>query len=193
MITKIKVHTLEQHINALASYLPNGKLWAAKFIEGSNMRSLLKGLSIEVLNAEAFLTDLQNDFLPDTTEQFIDEWEKALGIPDDCFSGNGSPDIRRRDILIKLASLGVQTKQDFISLAQLFGITVNVLGGIESGETFSTPKEARFTIVVTFQVDAANEFPLTFPFPFGDEVIALVECLFRKLKPSNCNVRFVEI
>lgn len=194
MIKPIECHDSEQHTNAIAAYLPNGPLFAAKIKAGTVFRQLLTGIAEEVLNAEAYLKELQDDFIPDTTVKFIEEWESVLGIPDDCFLATGDTDERRRDILIKLASLGVQTADDFVALAALFGIVVTV----ESGKAVNQPpaasdKEQRFTIVVTFTVEAANQFPLTFPFTFGDEVIAIVECLFSKLKPANCNVLFIQV
>jgi len=41
---------------------------------------------------------------------FLDEWERALGIPDDCFDLANTDDERRINILTKLAALGVQTE-----------------------------------------------------------------------------------
>lgn len=35
--------------NSLARYLPGDELFSAKFIEGSNLRSLLKGLSRRII------------------------------------------------------------------------------------------------------------------------------------------------
>lgn len=194
MITPIVRHTIEQHTQALANYLPSGRLFAAKLRANTVLRKLLTGLAGEVLNSEGFVKALQDEFIPDTTVKFIEEWESVLGIPDDCFLATGDTDERRRDILIKLASLGVQTADDFVALAALFGIAVTVSSGKAVNEpSAASDKEQRFTIVVTFTVDAANTFPLTFPIPFGDEVIAIVECLFIKLKPANCNVLFIQV
>ena len=116
--------------------------------------------------------------------------------------GTGTNDERRRDILAKLASLGVQTAQDFEDLAEIFGITVQVESGADVATIFpfifpalffSSTKEARFTIVVTFLEEAPNAFPLTFPITFGDELIGLLECLFAKLKPANCDIIFKQV
>ena len=141
--------------------------------------------------------------MTDCTVSFLDEWESAVGIPDDCFTGQGTNDERRRDILTKLASLGIQTAQDFEDLAEIFGVDVIVLGGAESGSVFplifpvivffNSAKEARFTIIVTFILEAANEFPLTFPIQFGSDEIAILECLFTKLKPANCDIIFQQV
>ena len=103
--------------------------------------------------------------------------------------------------MVKLASLGVQTAQDFIDLAALFGITVEIKNGTVNGTfpmtcpiiVFDSSKAARFTIIVTFTVAAAETFPYTFPLPFGNAQIAILECLFNRLKPANTDIIFLQV
>jgi len=191
----------ETHAQRLADYLPGGRLFQSKNLTDSNLRKLLRGLATELFNADGYLRDFQDDIAPSVTSYFIDEWESALGIPDSCFTGSGNLTERRRDIVIKLASLGVQTANDFVALGALFGISVTVRSGRYFSKfplmfpilLFATDKEARFTIVVDFTVDAASKFPLTFPFTFGSGTIAVLECLFTRLKPANCDIIFRQV
>lgn len=193
--------THEQHAQKLADYLPGGRLFRSKNIANSNTRKLLLGIAHELFTADGYLRDFQEDIAPSVTIYFISEWEKALGIPDDCFTGNGALDERRRDILIKLASLGVQTAADFVSLAALFGIDVTIESGIAAITfpltfpvlMFDTEKDARFTIIVNSTVDAASRFPFTFPITFGDATLGTLECLLTKLKPANCDIIFRQV
>ncbi len=192
---------LEQYTDSLADYLPGGILFASKSVQNSNFRKLLRGMAGELFRSNGLLKSYNDEILPDKTVKFIDEWESAVGIPDDCFKGTGTTDERRRDILTKLASLGIQTRQDFIDVGAILGITI----GVETGSTSSTfpltfpvtlfnnAKQARFTIIVTFTVPAANRFTYTFPIVFGGSEIAILECLFEKLKPSNCNLIFKQV
>ena len=180
--------TLNQHTNALADYLPNGRLFEAKGISDSNFRQLLTGISGELFNAQGYIKSLNDEFIPDLTTLFLNEWEQALGIPDSCFSGSGSNVERRRDILTKLASLGVQTVEDFENVAVIFGVVAEVIPGIDSGILFSSTAEARYTIVINLTLP--ERFTYTFPFTFGDSTTALLECIFKKLKPGNCKVLF---
>ena len=192
---------IEQYTDSLADYLPGGLLFASKSVQSSNFRKLLKGMSGELFRSNGLLKTYNDEIIPDQTVKFIDEWENTLGIPDDCFRGTGTIDERRRDVLVKLASLGIQTKQDFIDLAALLGVAVTVESGSRRGTFplvfpvvfFDSVKAARFTIIITFTVEPANRFPYTFPFVFSGEVIAILECLFNKLKPSNCKLVFVQI
>lgn len=192
---------LEQYTNSLADYLPGGCLFASAYVSNSNFRKLLRGMSGELFRANGLLKEYSEQVIPDQTVKFIEEWESALGIPDDCFSGTGTLTERRRDILTKLAALGVQTRQDFIDLAATFGVTITINAGIDEITfpltfpvvMFSTVKEARFTIVVRFTVQAANRFPLVFPITFGSGEIAILECLFTNLKPTNCDIIFQQV
>lgn len=192
---------IEQYTDSLADYLPGGLLFASRSVQNSNFRKLLRGMSGELFRANGLLKEYCEQIIPDETVKFISEWESALGIPDDCFSGTGTLDERRRDVLTKLAALGVQTQQDFIDLAATFGVTITINAGIREIifpltfpiVMFTTEKEARFTIVVRFTVQAANKFPLVFPITFGSGEIAILECLFAKLKPANCDIIFQQV
>ena len=201
-IKQIQDHTIDQHVKALSDYHPGGPIFEGKADVNSTLYKLIKGLSGEFIRVEETLKSLQEDYIPDKTQNFIPDWQRALGIPDDCFSGEGTNEENRREILAKLASLGVQTEADFQNLAAIFGVTVNIIPGGASGAgatfpmTFpfsmlGTPEEARFTIIVEFVL--ANTFPFTFPFEFGSDIIATLECLYNKLKPANCQVIFTAI
>lgn len=178
--------------------MPGGALFASKSIQDSNFRKLILGMAGELFRANGLLREYSGEILPDETNKFLSEWESALGIPDTCFTGTGSNDERRRDTLVKLSALGIQTVQDFIDLAALFGITVTVTPGLDEIQfpltfpvlMFSTETEARFTIVVNFSGTGISRFPYIFPLLFGSGEIAILECIFTKLKPANCNIIF---
>ena len=184
----IKKHSIEEHRKSLADYYPNDKLFAGKNENNSTPFLFLKGSAHELQRTESYLISFQQEYLPDETSMFLEDWERALGIPDDCFDGVGTLDERRRDVLVKLASLGIQTVADFQGIADFFGITATVI----PGQDFSPlPPDPKYTIVVTYTAGAV--FPFTFPFSLGTEAPAILECLFNKLKPANCVVQFTAI
>lgn len=194
------VRTINEQAQSLANYMPGGKLFRIKNFQNSNFRKLLTGLAGELFTADGYLRSYSQEILPDQTVLFIDEWEKAVGIPDDCFSGTGSIDERRTHVLVKLASLGVQTAQDFEDLATLFGISVSVTPGYDHTVfplTFPIllmdAVDSMYTIVITFSVTINAQFILTFPITFGDPIIGILECLYGKLKPANCQLIFVQV
>ena len=139
---------IEEYTNSLADYLPGGCLFASRGVDSSNFRKLLRGMAGELFRSNGLLKEYSEQIIPDQTVKFIEEWEQALGIPDDCFKVTGTIANRRKQVLTKLAALGVQTIADFVDVAAVFGVTAQVFAGSGSGITFASNKVARFTIVI---------------------------------------------
>lgn len=191
---------LESHAQALADYLPNGRLFEGKNIPDSIYRMFLRGLAHTQQDAEAFIALFEHEIDISQTTLLLEEWERTVGIPDQCFNTNVSIEVRRRQVLVKLASLGVQTEEDFINLAAMYGVTITIKSGVRYFAFpmifpiifFNNIKESRFTMIVEYFVEAQNRFPYTFPIIFGDQSIPTLECLFRKLVPANVDVYFLQ-
>ena len=196
-----KAHSLEAQAQSLANFLPNGSLYSGKNVQTSVFRSLLRGLAHCLKDAESLLITFDDELDISQTTAFLESWEKTLGIPDECFDTNVSIAVRRQQVLIKLAALGVQTVDDFKNLALIYGIEIEIDGGIIHGSFpftfpiifFDTVKEARFTMVVFYEVAQAYTFPYTYPLIFGGLEIPVLECLFRKLVPANVDVQFWQV
>ena len=192
-----KQHTKEEHATSLAHFLPNGRVFAKKNIDGSTLFKFIMGLACELYRIEERMNLIAFEHDINATTQFIDEWESAVGIPDDCLSGAGTLEERRSAILTKIAKMNVTTLQDFIDLAAEFGITPTIETGAASGLfpmtfpfiLFDSPKQARFTMVIDFPT-TLEVFPLTFPIPFDDCIIGVVKCLFDRVKPANVQILY---
>ncbi len=193
-------HSIVDNSDSLAFYLPGGNVFANARILETNIRKFFDGLSQELRRSECLIEDLVREYFPDTTESFIDEWESSVGIPDDCFDVASSLEERVSNVIIKLASLNVQTRQDFIDLALLFGFDVVIKGGTSffGGFTYTfpinfptSPRGDRHTMFVIFQPGTLEEiFPYTFPLKFGTGRQSTMECWFNKLVPANVKVIF---
>lgn len=184
-------HTLAEHVFTLASYLPKGEVWDSAFVTGSNFNMLLFGLAGGLLDLEGFLIVYNSQFIPIDTNDFIEDWERVLGIPDGIFPGpsEDNRETRRQHILVKLASLGVTTVADFEAIPPLLGIGgVTVQPGVDAG--FTPIADARFTIVVDLSA-GKQIFPLVFPIPFGALENQIIQDLFEVLRPANCQLDFL--
>ncbi len=187
--------SLDDQRRALASWMPPGMAWAAFRISNTNAFKLLNGLAPEFVRFAQSIKDARVT-IPKVTNNsdFIEEWEVAMAIPDDCFPGSGTLEERWTHVLVKFALMNVQTAPDFVTLAALFGFTITVEGGIGSvlyPASFGSDKEARNTIVVTFDVVDPLGFPFTFPFIFGQSQTSIIECVFEKLRPANNQLMFL--
>ncbi len=184
MTNDIVTHSNEEHTNSIAAYLPGGRLFEGATIQDTNFRKMLKGFADELITAEGYLKSYQDEYDINETTLFIDEWESSVGIPDACFLGPANVDGitgRRRDVLVKLASLGVQTTTDFENLAAIFGVNVQITSGSESGFFFPAAFPAPF-----FGSQQTARFAVVVKFISASALIDLVECLFSLLVPANC-------
>lgn len=191
-----KLHSRDKHADSLANYLPNSRLFSpAKFEDTAELRKLLIGLAGELVRAEKNSSDLFEERDITTTNFLIDEWESALGIPDDVFPGTGTLAERRAHVLIKF-TMSVQTCADFERLGRLFGyddIEVYPLSR-DSYPPYDVPffpqqlTESRFIVVVTGTNILMSVPPYDVPF---DVIVgsAFIPTLFDKLKPAN--VKFI--
>jgi len=180
------------------NYFRGCKFFKAKNIAGKNLRNLLWGLAIEVARGEDKLQEISDQYDPMVTTQLIEEWESALGIPDDCLEVKGTIDDRRDVILLKLASLGVSTKEGFEALGALLGFDIEVRPGIEALTfpfTFPfilTDENPRWIMYVEGDASfTGGTFPYTFPFTFSTDKTLILRCLFQKLVPAPVKVIFV--
>lgn len=193
--------SIEQQTTSLASFMPGGRPFLAARLPDTKLRSMLMGLAVELYRVDNLLNDITYEHEIGQTTLLIEEWERALGIPDHCFDTSGTIEQRRTNVLVKLAAMGVQSEQDFVDLATLLGFTVEIIAGAERGlfpfisgfplYLFDHRATARFTMFVRITTENfPNVFTYTFPIVFGDTAQSVIECLFNQLKPANVEVRF---
>lgn len=198
------MYTDENKTKILTSYLPDGKAFEAKNIPSKNIYKLMDAIA---KNFVLFANDLEEvlnvEMNPGTTEDLISRWEKEYGLPDECLVKTTDLEQRRTNILVKIGMNGVQTVQDFIDLAAIFGYDVNVIpaAGMDAAVfplafpwIFGTAAELRFTIYVDLPAELGeNTFPFDvtkFPFPFSSTNTNIIECVFRRLVAADVKVIF---
>jgi len=190
--------SVEDHANSLAHFLPPGRAWDAKWVDGTNFRQLLIGFAGEFLRLHDTLNLASQESVLSQINLRLTDWESALGIPDDCFDITGTIADRVRNVIVKFAMMNVSTEQDFIDLAALYGYTITIKSGLEEITfplTFPIPmysslQDARFTMVVEVNTPAQGGFPYTFPITFPAQNTRLLECIFTKLVPATTAVQF---
>lgn len=190
-----------QETDASVSYLPGGKPTQACGIDGSNLRGLFQGISQEWVRLDELVNEASFELDPFTTTKLIEEWEDAVGIPDDCFTVEGIDiEQRQRQVIAKLAGDGTVTQADFERIGAILGFDIKVFAGGELDTfdytfpiIFKSPRARRFTMTVVINViPGTNEtFDYIFPFVFGLTTTQALECYIRKLAPSNVLVEFI--
>ena len=188
-------HTLDEHTQSLANFLPGGCVFANKNIPNTVHHSLLRGLAGELKRVEATLLEWLKQYDPRTTTDFITNWERVVGIPDGCFTGTESLETRRKHIVAKFLARGVATEQDFIDLAKFLGYDISFerLPGVDNFFPYNIPlsfvtglPRSRFVLIIIGQGLVPCVPPYAVPFiPGCNDKDSPLICFFNKLKPAN--------
>lgn len=115
--------------NAYAQQLkllfPPGLLWV--FDNGTTLDRVCLAMAQELARIDVRLDDLIREWLPSTAVEMISDWERNLGLPDDC-QGNVSTVLAERQAaaLQKFTSRGDLTPGFFVALAAKLGVTATV-------------------------------------------------------------------
>ena len=190
--------TQDEQAKLLGQYFINGPLGRAKVITESNLYKLFLGLAAELNRLDQKINEICSEHEVANTTLLIEEWESAVGIPDDCFFIKGkSLQERINQVIIKL-SASVQTAKDFVDILTLFGITATVEAGSVYGRfpmkfpiILGDDRTIGHIIVITIQGTPIGEgFPYTFPITFGEASLDVVKCFLDKIKPANVEIQY---
>lgn len=187
-----KLHTTDQHADSVANYLPNCRLFSpSKFNATAELRKTIYGMAGELVRAERNISDQFEQRDITTTTDLIDEWESALGIPDDVFPGTGTLTERRAHCWIKF-TMSVQTAGDFEGLADILGyndVTVTPFTNWQYPPYDvpffpQSPPENYFTALVEGTNILLSVPPYDVPFDVGGGS-SVIQLLFNRLKPAH--------
>ncbi|MGG5965289.1 YmfQ family protein [Salmonella enterica] len=113
----------EQYRAALTSLMPKGQAWPEN---DPVQQAVLTALAESCVRSDnAAVTMLKTSF-PATATDFLTEWEKSLGLPDNCSISETGVGARQQAILAKLAFSGGQSRQFYTSLAKSMGYDISI-------------------------------------------------------------------
>lgn len=207
--TSIKI---EKYKSLIRKLFPTG--WAWRFNFGSDFEALVEGLAQEPCRIEergfAFLDEMD----PNTTFELLEDWERLLGIPDECTPEDRELGIseRRLRVLQKLTTGGGQSQAFYILIAQQLGYDIGVID-VEDFKDFRVG-EARVGDALnnstlpgggvgaagwafTFQITAPAALVRYFRVgqsTVGERLVLFendeLECVIEKFKPAHTTVLF---
>ncbi len=194
--------TKEEHTKTLVQYLPNDRVFTAKNYQESNLYKLFLGLSSSFKAVDdLFCSHWDNlSILTCDNLSYLELWEASVGIPDKIFPNTNSLSFeqRKKQVLVKLRSLGVLSLEDIRNLITLLNIDIT----IENAQTLIAPPyvppfipgsfpEVRFVYNVrmnqTISNDAPPYTPPFIPTGYSNEVRELLLAI----KPSNTKINFL--
>lgn len=117
--------TADDYRRQMQALLPRGRAWSLAPLAW--LTRLLSAMAPEFARIHARVLDLIRESDPRTTIEMLAEWERALGLPDNC-SNTLAPTLqgRRDDVLTKLVSIGGQSRAYYIGVAARLGYVITI-------------------------------------------------------------------
>lgn len=111
--------SIEQYAAMLCQLLPRGSLWHAE--KGTQLRKLMTALAAELTRLEGDAERLLRELDPMSTIEALEDWERELGLPDECLGESEGLAARREAVVRKLQRGGLMNVPYYISLAKALG------------------------------------------------------------------------
>jgi uncharacterized protein YmfQ (DUF2313 family) len=180
--------------------LPTGPAWPKE--PGSVLHKLVSGLSDRFLAVHRRACDLLREMAPISTVELLPDWERVLGLPDDCASVPVTLNERRGAVLQRWRAMGGQSRAYFVEVARALGFDILVeefrpfqIGTGRAGDAIDGLLW-RFAWRVlgpetTQRFFRASEGGAGEPLSvFGNEIL---ECVIGRLKPAHTIVHFAYV
>ena len=111
--------------------LPKGAFWNRR--EGSTLTQYFDALGNEFSRIDGRVDDLIEEKDTRYTTELLEEWERDLGLPDECSADGASVAERRQLVHAKVTSKGDLSPQYFMDLAESYGYTATITTGTIAG------------------------------------------------------------
>ena len=207
--------TIERYRDLLENLLPKGRLWRPR--EQPTFRALLEAVATEPCRVEDRINDLLFEADPRQTDELLEEWERLLGLPDECSPDGQTPDERRAQVVQKYTNVGGLSKEFYEFTAAQLGfptVTVNNIRDFQVGRqavgdaltnyfleimTVGQPIGQPLQLVgwrYYWNVDMPAssvetlEVGETVGLPLREFTNPLIECTMQKLKPAHSAIFF---
>jgi len=180
---------VDRYTSALQSLLPLGKLFNR--VIGSNLTNLLSGFAIECQRVDDSVSNYIDEGIPNapTLTGLLPEWERAVGIPDECVPLAATESERQAHLLLRLSDVGgssIAYWENRASVGGFPGTIVTEPGGIP-------PFIIGFSVMGDPLGDGlpSGLFKWTVTFPIASVGTSSVECDFELNKPAHTEITFV--
>lgn len=200
----------------LVDLLPIGRVWDV--LNQPTLAKLLSSLAVEFARVDDRVGDMLREADPRQTVELLEDWERLLGLPDECTPPNPTFDARRGQVVQKYTSVGGISGAYYSFLITQLGFPVNKVtkwrpfqvGRSVVGEPLTNDFDIPFVVGMTvgnslrlvgwlFYFNVQVPLVEDVRFEVGRSVVGerlraygneLVECTIKKLKPAHAGVTF---
>lgn len=111
--------TAADYHQQLLALLPPGPAWALEYQPG--LHALLQALAPELARIDARAQQLLNESFLDGFHELLPDWERVLGLPDECLGASGTVAERKAMVRLRLVEVGGQRPAYYVQLAVRMG------------------------------------------------------------------------
>jgi uncharacterized protein YmfQ (DUF2313 family) len=161
----------------LKALLPRGPVWRLE--PDSVITRTLQAIADELARIDARGDDLIEEADPRTTDELLEDWERALGLPSPCITESQTQQERRDAVVGALNTVGGNSVEYFIALAASLGATITIV------------EDHPFLIGLHGMGDEIGGDEWTFvwhvtaPIALSAAQRQLLECTFNRLRPAH--------
>jgi uncharacterized protein YmfQ (DUF2313 family) len=192
--------TEKEYLTVQQGLLPPGAAWPRD--PEATLTGVLFGCAPEFARTHNRALDLVEEADPRTTREMIGDWERCVGLPDECTGIEASTlSARRKAVVAKLTYRGGQSRAYFQGLIELLGYNATireyrpfVCGLGRCGDRLGGGHEVRYYWRVTIHGPRVTLFRTGVSTP-PDKLGAIdyaedLECLLTRLGPAQAQLIF---
>ena len=108
----------------LHALLPAGRAWPEE--ADTTLDALVRAMASQVSEVDRSAANLLTEIRPNTTFDLLPDWERVLGLPDDCSDLGSDVTTRRASVLALLVTQPTLHPDDYVEIGERYGVTITV-------------------------------------------------------------------
>lgn len=169
---------LEVELAILKQYYPQGGVWQDINDESAELGILIKTFAKVVLAFKQYQDDIYQQLNLYKINEFIANWERFVGIPDDVIAISQDKEIRVKNIIFKIIGLKCKTIIEIKNIIQImFNVNIDIIKKTNLAQfdyIFPVLLSNNFldnliTIIRVYKKEDVNKFDYTFDFTLAGQ------------------------
>jgi uncharacterized protein YmfQ (DUF2313 family) len=186
MIDLFQILSQPAMAGVIADFLPQGRAWDKKSHPESNIYKTLRALAVVYIQNQGAIRWLSEEGNIYTSSDLLGDWEKSVGLPDECLSDLDSLNTRRGAVVSRIRKVPYVDLRQIEDLLQFFFplFAVRIQAGADAVPV--PTKEDRFTLIVNLALIKGDQFEYEHEYEFvaGTSTDNII-CFLRKIVPAN--------
>ena len=116
--------SVAEYARSILDHLPRGRMWPRD--PDSTVATTARGLAPTFQRLDARALALLKDAFPASAYETLPEWEASLGLPDPCSGPAPTVQLRRAQVVARLAMSGGQSIPYLVGVAAALGYSISV-------------------------------------------------------------------